>query len=397
MCPRTQTDGRDSAGADGSGEQRRSVSRRGLLAAGGASAVAALAGCLGGSSGDGGSTPAGTATGTATETESVESVSYRNRYKRVGIGTGMNDAAIATGLWEEEGLDVSFKPSSGSTAAAKAVASGKDTFGNGEAVAPLSLMEKAESLVVVGQLYDPLEGIVTTGEHGITTWTDLEGKTVGQSPQGGNITKVALRRKGVDLSKIDFQNVQSGSGTQLLISGQIDASMKWFVLEEPRLKSRGYSPTVLPSAPVLNHLGVTLFTRQEVVDNQPELVNDFVRGWLKAHKLFATNVDKVFEVYEPKASEYFNPELNREALPTFHAAQAPPKSIGQEHGKGWIPSSKVERTIDVLEDADMLDGSLSTEAAYTNEFIERNEDLAVETANAIYDRLSEFDIGPDYV
>lgn len=359
------------------------TSRRAFLATGAAASVASLVGCLGGSSVD----------------EEMPSITFRHRYKRTGIGSGKYDAAIEMGIWEEEGLDVSFKTSSGSQAAAKSVANGKDMFGNGGASAPLGLGDQEQELVIIGQLYEPMGGVQTTGEHGITSWKDLEGKTVGQYPFGstGPTAKAAMRKKGVDLSKVNFQNIQPGSANKLLLEGEVHATIGWFVNDLAWLRDRGYSPNVLITGHVLNHLGVVLFTRKEVAENKPETVNKFVRGWLKAHQVFANKIDEVFEIYKPKAVEGFDEKIQRESLGNYYAASTPPKAIGKKYGKGWVSPSKMRNTITVFEEAGLLDGSVSAEKAYTNEFIDDNRDLAVETANELYDRLEDYDVGPNYI
>lgn len=359
-------------------------SRRQLLAAGGAVAAGGLSGCLGVIGG--------------TDDEMAE-ITYRHRYKRAGIGTGMNDAAVALGAWEDQGLDVSFETSSGSYAAAKSVAAGKDMFGNGGVAAPLGLRQQGEDLVILGQLYSPMGGVVSTGEHGIETWGDLEGKTIGTFPYGssGPTAKAAMRRKGVDLSTITFQEIQPGSGYKFLTEGTIDAQVQWVTTVIPRLESNGYDPNVLVTGQVLDHLGVTLYTRRAVVDEQPDLVERFVRGWLEAYQIFADRVDKLLEIYKPKAIEGFDEDIAMASYPTYLAGAAPVESIGRQYGKGWIPPVKADETATIFEEAGLLDGAVSIDDAYTNEFVDRNRDYAVETAEALYDRLEDFDVGPDYL
>jgi ABC-type nitrate/sulfonate/bicarbonate transport system substrate-binding protein len=165
----------------------------------------------------------------------------------------------------------------------------------------------------------------------------------------------------------------------------------------PRLRQQDLSPNILPTTDVLDLPGVTLFTRKEVVENNPDVVDAFVRGWLQANRTFANDVDRVFRVYDDIASQYYDEKLNREALPTFYSALVPSKDVGQEHGKGWVESSKIQEITTILAENDIIEGSLSPSDAYTNRFIERNQDLAIETANDLYDRLEEYDVGPDFV
>ncbi|MFC7211811.1 ABC transporter substrate-binding protein [Natronoarchaeum sp. GCM10025321] len=386
------------------------ASRREFLVAGGATAGVALSGCLGQGSeddengnadeDDDNDNDSDDNNGNGNEDDGQEEltdVTYRHRYIRTGIGTGLNDAGVELGTWEEEGLNVDFQTSNGG--AAKAVASGNDMFGNDGISEVLGLNEEGGDLVVIGQLLDPMGGVVTTGEQGITTWSDLEGKTVGEFPFGstGPEAKAAMRKKDVDISSITFQNVQPGNGERLLRTGDLDAMIKFFPLAAARLEHAGLSPNVLITSQVLDYLGIVLYTRREVVENNPDMVNSFVRGWLKAYQIFANRIDEVLEIYKPLAAEGFDEEIQRGALGEYYAAQVPDPSIGTEQGKGWISPEKMEQTIDTFTEAGLIEGDVSAEEMYDNQFIDNNQELAVETANEIYDALEQYDIGPNYI
>jgi ABC-type nitrate/sulfonate/bicarbonate transport system substrate-binding protein len=367
---------------------RPTISRRRFLAVGGASAAAAVAGCLGG---DGAPTnPA---------TESVPSVRYRHRYKRSGLDAAPNDAGVELGIWREEGVDVEFVTSPGSQAAVKSVAQGNDAFGNAEISALLRGMEQDDSsLRIIAQVIDPMAGVVAIDSAGVEGWTDLEGKTVGQYPFGatGPLAMAAMRQQGGDPAQVQTRNMQPGSEEQLLMEGEIDAAVTYFPQAVARLESNGHGTNVLIISDVLDNLGVSLFTRQSVIDEQPETVDSFVRGWLRAHKTFATDLDRVIEAYRDNVPQ-FDEELARMTVGPIYASRVPAEDIGTTHGKGWTPDDQLQTTHDVFQNAGLLEGSLSLEQYYTNAYIERNRSLAVETAQAYYDALENYDVGPDYV
>lgn len=382
------------------------TSRRAVLALTGTTLATSLAGCLGGGQGTEQEPVPGTAVDTTTPTdattpepEPMTSISYRGRFPRVGLAPAVNDAGIVLGTWEEQRLDVEYVTASGAQAAAKSVASGKDQFGNGGMAAVLQLIEKGAPLVVIGQIADPMAGIVSLQKTDITEWTDLEGKVVGQFPFGSTApaAKVAMRREGVDVSKVTFQNIQPGSGQKLLLSGKLDAVVRYFPQMVERLEYEGTQANVLKTGASLDHLGVALYTRREFVEEQPDMVDRFVKGWLNAFQLWATDVDEVIDLYKPLAVGEFNEELERETLPGLYASHVPPKEMGKKYGKGWTPKDQLQNTLDVFESTDMLEGTLSPEDVYTNQFIEQNQELAIETAKTLYDALERYDVGPNYV
>ena len=364
------------------------TTRRAFLAAGATAVLASVAGCTGG---DGGST--------STPTESPPSVRYRHRYKRSGLDAAPNDAGVELGIWEEEGVEVDFVTSSGSQAAVKSVAQGNDEFGNAEISALLRQMQQDSSLRIIGQVIDPMAGIVSVGEAGIEDWTDLEGKVIGRYPFGatGPLAMAAMSKEGGDPDAVETRNMQPGSEEQLLMQGKIDAAVTYFPQAVARLQTNGYETNVLIISDVLENLGVSLFTRKQVIDQQPETVNKFVRGWLRAHKVFATDLDRVIEAYRDNVPQ-FNEDLARMTVGPIYASRVPPEDVGTSRGKGWTPPEQLRTTQSVFREAGLLEQDLALEEYFTNEYIEGNQELAVETAKAYYDALeTNYDIGPNYV
>ncbi|MFB6071165.1 MAG: ABC transporter substrate-binding protein [Halanaeroarchaeum sp.] len=317
----------------------------------------------------------------------------------MGLVAAVNEAGARLGPWKNQGLDVNYKISGGSLAAAKSVASGKDAFGNGGFGAVLQLIESGAPLKIIGVCTSPFGGVITKKSSGIRTWKDLEGTTVGQIPYGSTapVAKAAMRKRGVDPSKITFQNVQPGAGVKLMMEGKLDSIIRYVPQTSARLEHAGIETVSLLSADVLDHLGVALYTRKEIANSHPELVNKFTRGWLNAFQVWATDFDEVLQMYKPLMVGEPNMEVERMYLGPLYASQVPNKDIGLEHGKGWVPEQKMTNTIEAFKSAGLLDSSPSIDDVFTNRFLRNNEQLAIETAKALYDRLKDFKVGPNYM
>lgn len=326
-------------------------------------------------------------------------ITYQGRFDRIGLAPAVNDAGVELGIWEEEGLSVSYETASGGQQAASAVSSGEARFGNADVAAVLQLAEKDAPLTIIGNIAGPMDGVVSLEGTPLDEWTDLEGLTVGVFPFGptGAAAKAAMRREGVDLDTIEFQIMQPGNGQKLLLDGTLDAVVRYFPQIQTRLEDQGESVNVLKTADVLGHLGIMLYAHDDVIENHPGWVNSFVRGWLKSFQVWATDVDTVIELYKPLAVGEFNEELERKTLPALYSSQAPSRDIGEEYGKGWLVTEDMQNTIDVFADTELLDGDVEAEEVFTNRFIEQNRDLAVETAEALYGALESYDVGPDYL
>lgn len=365
-----------------SGGRNETVSRRAVLAAGGTATVGVLAGCLGQGSGE--------------ETDLTE-VTYRHRFSRT-LSSAINDAGVELGAWEEEGLDVTFDTSSGGQETAQAVANGQDDFTNPEIGVTLQLIEEGAPLKIVGNLINPLGGVISLPETGITDWTDLEGKEVGAFPWAvsGDLAMEAMRVKGGDPDKVELRNMNPGQHDSLLMTGEVDAIVAYYPQSVVRLDHQGYDANVLVTADVLDHLGNVLVTREEMVEENPDVVDSFVRGWLRAHELYISEPDEVVEIHKSKVSE-FNEEVERDTLPALWASRLN-TDYDLDYGMGWTPEEGMEQTLSVFDSIDFVEQTHDTDEYYTNQFIENNQDYAIEVAELYNQTLTEeYEISPDYV
>lgn len=354
------------------------MSRRAFLGTGSAGVGLALAGCL-------------------SDSQDETEVSYRHRFSR-SLSSAINDAGVELGAWEEEGLDVEFGTSSGGQEAAQAVANGQDDFTNPEIGVTLQLIEEGAPLTILAHIINPLGGVVSLAENDITDWTDLEGAEVGVFPWAvsGDLALEAMREQGGDPDTVELRNMDPGQQETLLMAGEVDAVVAYYPQSVTRLEHEGYETNALVTSDVLDHLGNVLVTREEMVEDNPDVVDSFVRGWLKAHEMYITDVDSVIEIHKEKVST-FDEEVERRTLPALHASRLHTE-VDLEHGMGWVPETELENTISVFEEIDFLEPTKSIEEYYTNQFIEDNQELALEVANLYHDTLTESDgVGPDYV
>lgn len=380
--PMSNADATDAADRDDTANRRDTYSsRRAFLTAAGAGAALSLAGCIG-----------------AANSMKLDEVSYRHRFKFIGLVAAPHVAGEKAGNWEDEGLTVNFRSSSGSQETAKSVATGNDHFGDGGMGVVLKAIEGGAPLVILAQELDPIRGIVTLKKNDINSWTDLEGKTIGKFPFAiTNMVEEAMKRKGVDLSKVEFQNVSPDASFKLLLNGKLDALSRYVPQAVHQLEYMGHEAVGFYTSNVINYLGPCVYTRKSMIENHPETVKAFLGGWLKNYQMFANKTDKAINLYKPKAVGSFNEELERKSLPELFAAQVPSPEVGTTHGKGWTVENQMQITADTFKKAGVIDTKSSIDSYYTNKFQKENQGQAKKTADAIYQRLEDYDIGPTYV
>lgn len=328
----------------------------------------------------------------------VPKVSYRHRFDRTGFGTAPFDAGVEFGVWESEGIEVDFDISSGSEATVQSVAGGNDEFGNAEIAAVLKLIEKGAPLRILAQETSPMGGVVSLTEADIETWADLEGRTVSRFPWAvtGPLTEAAMRERGADPTAVEWQNVNPGAEMQLLLERRIDAAIVYFPQAVARLDHFGHDTNVLVISDVLNHLGNTVITRRDVLEEDPDTVNKFMQGWYQALQLFVTDIERVIEIHAGKVAE-FDEAVQRNTLGWEYASRIDP-AVALINGLGWTERSRMQSTLDALTAVDILDQVEPADAYFENRFVEENRILAVETAELYRDVLLEkYDVYPDDV
>lgn len=386
------TSGRSDGRAPGTTETSREtvLPRRDVLAAGGAAAAVSVAGCLatGGSNGpDDTDTP-------------LPSVIYRHNFRRMSMNSGVRDGTEEKGLWREEGVDVDFKSSTGAKKAAKAVASGNAAFGNGDYGTIVQMINNDAPLAIIGHIHYPLDGVVATGDW-LDSFTDLEGKTVAKYDPKKPRLREAIRRDGGDPEKVDWQMVDPGSATKLLVDGKVDAASAYWPPNVIRLQSRGFETAALSTSEKLNYIGMALYANTDVIENQPAVVDGFVRGLMRGWKWGANDPEEVAEVYRNHkdiTEEEFDGDYQYKWYGYYLASMLPDRETAKQNGFGWVDVDRLQQTLDLYTEIDILDEAAPAEEYLDLGWFEQNQDLAVETAEAILTRLDEdYEFGTDMI
>lgn len=365
------------------------VRRRAFLATSGAAALA-LGGCLGN---------AGTQSEEPTETELPE-VTYRHNFRRVSTAVSINDAAEEYGLWKEEGVDVTFETSTGAKKAAKSVAEGTDEFGNGDYATITAMINSGAPLRIIGHHHYPQDGVVALDDW-LDGFADLEGKTVGQYDPNSPRLKEAIRMDGGDPSKVEWKTINPGGAEKLLVEDEVDAARAYWAAPLTWLRHNGYEATALNLSDPLQYMGNTFYGHKDVVENQPEVVEGLIRGIMKANRMACNDFDKLAKVYREKtgmSEEDYNRELDYDAIGYHLAARIPDRETALDKGFGWLDKDRLEHTLDLYVELDVLDEAKPIDEYLHLGFFEDNNDLAVDTAQTILDTLEEeYPFGTDVI
>ena len=187
--------------------------------------------------------------------------------------------AVAKGIYQANGLDVTILPLGQYTSAPQVVASGGADFGLGASDQILEAASNNLPLIAVGATmqHDP-QAVMVHQNSPIQTFADLEGRTVAAQP-GATWFKFIV-------SKYKLKNVRETPATHSVANFLADPAyvQQIFITSEPYFvtKAGGSYRTLLISSAGYDPYRV-FFTRRDFIDQHPDIVAKFTRatidGW----------------------------------------------------------------------------------------------------------------------
>ena len=207
--------------------------------------------------------------------------------------------AIDEGIFEEHGLDVTVQLGQGGAALLPAVSSGSIQFAVGN---PLSILVAAsqglDMRIIAGYSYQetgvPASGLVVKADAGITSWKDLEGKTVAVNAVNtlGDLGTMGLvEEDGGDPSTVKFTEIAFPDQLAQLEQGNIDAA--WIpepfisaALATDGLTYLGNTFDVIPGL-----YSTVTFTSGTYAEAEPEIVAAFAAAMTEATEFAMDNED----------------------------------------------------------------------------------------------------------
>lgn len=275
--------------------------------------------------------------------------------------------AIAAGHYAAAGLEVTIKQGGPNALVAQKVARGTADFGMGRMDDVMVLVDKGLPLVIVSALmqHDP-QGLMLHASNPISSIAEMDGQRI-MIGAGSVMVQIMEKHYGLDLQvlPLDF-----GIGRFMADPGFIQ---QCFVTNEPYfVRKNGGDPKVI----LISEMGFdpyrVIFTRRELVEEQPEAVAAFVeatiRGWAEyidpAVDRTAANALIVADnklVDDPEFLEYAIGAMNAHALVAGHA----------EDGEaiGLLREERLQEGIDLLREFGLIENLRSASEVYTTAFL----------------------------
>ncbi|MGO4113705.1 aliphatic sulfonate ABC transporter substrate-binding protein [Rhizobium ruizarguesonis] len=199
--------------------------------------------------------------------------------------------------WEAEGITPNVKVFTNGPIQIQAMGAGSLNFGT---IGPGALWLPASGKAKVVGVNDIGFSDRVITQAGIASIKDLKGKKVGvpQGTSGDMILRMALTKNGMTINDIQVVPMDPSTVVAAFSSKQIDAAGIWYPLIDtiklrvPDMKELVSNQDFFPQTSFIN----TFVARNEIVQQNPDLVKKFLRVMKKAMDYRVANLDRSIQI-----------------------------------------------------------------------------------------------------
>ena len=294
------------------------------------------------------------------------------------------------GFYDDEGLDVRFVEGHGSPFAAEETARGRADFGLAGGSAVLSVQSEGFSPLAVAAVTQKTPAAVYTlrdvfGEP-LERPEQLAGKTVAPSATKTRILTAQLLEDAGIRNEVDLLSVDAYTHHRVghkLLDGEVDAAVGVVTNGVELEREYDRKADELPIGDHLEVYGMTLVTNPTFAADKPEIVRAFLRatarGWTAATNDPVAAIDALVA---RNATLERGREIERIK---FETAADVLQFTDHVRAFGWgnHDSARWTNLGRMLSATDLLDGEIDSQAAWTNEFLDEEEESIAEYAALI--------------
>lgn len=272
------------------------------------------------------------------------------------------------GFFTEEGLEVTVRHSAGGGEHLQLLAAGEVQVTTQDAA--VLLQRRADpglplvSIGLIGQRGQ--QAYVALASSGLESPADWRGRTVGF--KGTPPPDVFAILEAVGLSEADVQLVNVGFDPRVLTEGVVDVYPVYKSNEPNLIRGWGYDLVQWQAEDVgVPTLGLAYVTTEALVENEPEILEAFMRGVLRGIAYAEANRDEAVAITLQYTGDDADSSHMRFMLDTefedYHS------SVTETYGPAWQTQDQWQRLADLLWEHNALTKQVSVEEAFTNTFL----------------------------
>ncbi|MCP4352694.1 MAG: ABC transporter substrate-binding protein [Desulfobacterales bacterium] len=276
-----------------------------------------------------------------------------------------NYVAVEKNYYTLEGLDVNLIPYSSEEPPIDAVVNGKSVFGITGANNLIIARAKGLPIKSIGVIYkiNPICAY-TLKTSGITNPYDFIGKTVGLENAADihMLYSVMMAKLGIDRSRITEKAI--GWDAAELLNRTTDVSTGYIANEPYYAIKAGHEVNVMLFADYgADMYADVIFATEETINNNPKLVERFLRATLKGWKYAIKNLEEAVDMTLKYSGRTKNVEtyMLQQSIPLIHTGDSP---------VGWMKKEKWEQVQNILLTEKVLEKAINMEDVYTMQFLE---------------------------
>lgn len=299
---------------------------------------------------------------------------FAQELKKITLGLGVAkdfgfripaEVALDQGFWKEEGLEVEIVSFRGGSEVVVAMASKSVDFGAITGVDAGNAISKKIPITSVSSIISPLTPmmVLVSPQSGIQAVQDLRGKSIGVTRHGAltdYLVRTLARQQGWDPRT--GINILALGGFKEQVAALVTGQSHGFVWSADggfQLEEEGKAKILLTFDKVIPDFNFeVLFAQNETIQNDPRLIQRFLKGWYRAVRYIKENKDYTIKMMMQKL------ELPETVAIRSYELQAPLLSPdGTWNLKGW------EAVAVSLPDLGFSKAVPEPQTLYSNQFI----------------------------
>ena len=271
-------------------------------------------------------------------------------------------AAEQNGDYAAEGLEVKFVEGGRGVDPLAPVLSGATQFGLANPNELILARAEGKPVRAIATIFrrTPLV-FFTLAESGITGPQDFVGKSIQVPSRARPLFRTLIANVGVSPDQLtEFDSL----GLEALYSGEVDVALGFLTDQVLVARQAGYQINVIfPDDYGVHNYNDLIFSTEELIDANPDLVTRFLRASLKGWTYAVENpteIGKMVAAYDPDADPSQEAAKMEASLPLVHT--------GEDH-IGWMKLEVWAGMEHTLRQQGILDGAVELDRVYTMEFL----------------------------